>query len=98
MLSPLFSNVYLTPFDRLMLARGYRLIRYADDSLTLHRTRDAAVAALQCMRDVLEGQLHLRLHGEKTGITDARRQAVDFLSSASTRVPSSNVTARGMPR
>lgn len=79
-LSPLFSNVYLTPFDRLMLARGYRLIRYADDFLTLHRTRDAAVTALQCTRDTLEGQLHLRLHGEKTRITDAHRQPVDFLS------------------
>jgi retron-type reverse transcriptase len=29
--SPLLSNVLLTPFDREMRRRGYRLTRYADD-------------------------------------------------------------------
>ena len=29
--SPLLSNILLTPFDREMRRRGYRLTRYADD-------------------------------------------------------------------
>jgi RNA-directed DNA polymerase len=29
--SPLLSNILLTPFDREMRRRGYQLTRYADD-------------------------------------------------------------------
>jgi group II intron reverse transcriptase/maturase len=88
--SPLFSNVYLTPFDRLMTTQGYRLVRYEDDFVTLHRTHEEATTALQVMRTMLEGQLHLRLHPTKTVITDARRHGFAFLSfwfHAATVVP-----------
>lgn len=78
--SPLLANIYLTPFDRLMSGRGYRLVRYADDLLTLHRTPDEAKHALRLMQETLRDQLKLRLNPEKTGIKDARRQPFDFLS------------------
>jgi hypothetical protein len=29
--SPLWSNIFLTPFDRAMTAAGFRLTRWADD-------------------------------------------------------------------
>ena len=32
-LSPLLSNIYLTPYDRELEKRGLRFVRYADDSL-----------------------------------------------------------------
>jgi group II intron reverse transcriptase/maturase len=78
--SPLMANVYLTGFDRHMLAHGYDLVRYGDDFLVLHRTRQQAETALAGMRDYLENQLRLRLHPDKTGVRDFRRQAVEFLS------------------
>ena len=37
--SPLLSNVLLTPFDREMRRRGYRLTRYADDWVVTCRSR-----------------------------------------------------------
>ena len=44
--SPLLSNILLTPFDWEMRHRGYRLTRYADDWLITCRTRAEAHAAL----------------------------------------------------
>lgn len=78
--SPLLANVYLTRFDRLVTSRGYLLVRYGDDFLTLHHTPAEATAALHLMQEVLEGHLKLRLHRGKTRITDARRQPFEFLS------------------
>ena len=43
--SPLLSNVLLTPFDKEMRRRGYRLTRYADDCAPRRRRREAEMAA-----------------------------------------------------
>ena len=40
--SPFLSNILLTPFDREMRRRGYRLTRYADDWVVTCRTRAEA--------------------------------------------------------
>ncbi len=47
--SPLFSNILLTPFDREMRRRGYRVTRYADDWVVTCRSRREAEA--QCCRE-----------------------------------------------
>ena len=39
--SPLLSNILLTPFDREMRERGYRLTRYADDWVVTCRDSEA---------------------------------------------------------
>ena len=49
--SPLLSNILLTPFDREMRRRGYRLTRYADDWLITCRTRREAYRALKEARN-----------------------------------------------
>lgn len=66
--SPLFSNIYLTPFDDEMNQRGYRLTRFADDWVVLCTTREEAETALQDAKNILE-TLGLTLHPEKTRIT-----------------------------
>ena len=43
---PLLSNILLTPFDREMRRRGYRLTRYADDWVVTCGSRAEAEAAL----------------------------------------------------
>lgn len=78
--SPLFANVYLTPFDRQMMTRGYQLVRYGDDFLTLHHTKEEATTALRRMQAILEDQLKLRLQREKTAITDAQHHPLNFLN------------------
>jgi len=42
--SPLLSNILLTPFDREMGRRGYRLTRFADDCVPRKRRREVVMA------------------------------------------------------
>lgn len=66
--SPLFSNIYLNPFDHAMERKGYRLTRFADDWIVLCKTRAEAERALRDAKTILES-LGLNLHPEKTRIT-----------------------------
>lgn len=67
-ISPLLSNIYLTPFDNEMVARGYKLTRFADDWLVVCRTKVEAEQVLKAAREILHG-LGLELHPTKTRIT-----------------------------
>lgn len=67
-ISPLLSNIYLTPFDNAMTAKGHKLTRFADDWLVTCRTRGEAEQALQAAREILQ-ELGLEIHPEKTRIT-----------------------------
>ena len=75
--SPLLSNVLLTPFDKEMRKRGYNLTRYADDWRITCRTRDEAAKALQVARQVL-AKLGVTLNREKTRIVHVS-QGIEFL-------------------
>lgn len=69
--SPLLSNILLTPFDREMRRMGYRLTRYADDWVVTCRTRSEAQAALRVAAQILE-KLGVELHVEKTQVVHVR--------------------------
>ena len=75
--SPLLSNILLTPFDREMRRRGYQLTRYADDWLLTCRSRREAEAALQVARKLLAA-LGVQLNPQKTRIVHVRH-GVAFL-------------------
>jgi group II intron reverse transcriptase/maturase len=66
--SPLLSNVYLHVFDEKMAEAGFALTRYADDWVITCKTRREAERALTSARAVLEGELGLRVHPDKTRI------------------------------
>jgi RNA-directed DNA polymerase len=66
--SPLWSNIYLTPFDRAMTKAGYRLTRFADDFVVVCNTRQEAEAALALASKFLQEELGVSLHPEKTRI------------------------------
>ncbi len=70
-ISPLMSNILLTPFDREMRRKGYRVTRYADDWLVTCKSRQEAKAALAAAERIL-GRLAVTLHGEKTRIVHVR--------------------------
>lgn len=53
-ISPLISNVLLTPFDREVRRKGYRLTRFADDWVVTCRTKAEAQSALTFATKVLE--------------------------------------------
>ena len=69
--SPLLSNVLLTPFDREMRLRGYQLTRYADDWVTTCKSATEARAAVEAARRILK-QLGVELHPQKTRIVQVR--------------------------
>ena len=66
--SPLWSNIFLTPFDHAMTAAGYRVTRWADDFVIVCRTRREAQNALALARSFLRDELGVSLHPEKTRI------------------------------
>ena len=70
--SPLLSNILLTPFDREMRRRGYQLTRYADDWAVTCRSRSEAEAALRCAAKIL-ATLGVQLNVRKTRIVHVRR-------------------------
>src|SRR3972149_3881381 len=65
------SNVLLTPFDREMRHRGYRLTRYADDWVVTCRTRTEAERVLAEATKIL-ATLGVVLNREKTRIVHVR--------------------------
>ena len=71
-ISPLLSNVYLNELDRVWTGTcGHlgQLVRYADDFVILCRTEAQAQAALERVRQILQG-LRLELHPTKTRLVE----------------------------
>ena len=93
--SPLWSNIFLTPFDRAMTAAGFRLTRGADDFVVLCKTRDEAQRALVFAERFLREELGVTLHPQKTRSVHSRhgfeflgykvKQGRGFRLSAQTR-------------
>jgi group II intron reverse transcriptase/maturase len=77
-ISPLLANIYLHYFDAKMKDEGYEIIRYADDFVILCRTEAAARAAQARMKQILEGELDLTVHPEKTRVVHVSK-GFDFL-------------------
>jgi group II intron reverse transcriptase/maturase len=75
--SPVFSNVLLTPFDREMRRKGYQLTRYADDWVITCKSAAEARAAVVAAQRILE-QLGVVLHPQKTRIVHVQ-QGFEFL-------------------
>ncbi|MPZ12881.1 MAG: group II intron reverse transcriptase/maturase [Chloroflexi bacterium] len=76
--SPLLSNVYLHVFDEKMAEAGSALTRYGDDWVIVCASRREAERALASARAVLEGELGLRVHPDKTRIVHVA-QGFEFL-------------------
>lgn len=66
--SPLLANIYLNHFDWGMKEKGFAVVRYADDAVILCKTREEAEAAYRAAKNILEGELRLRMHPEKTKV------------------------------
>ncbi|MBO9608794.1 MAG: group II intron reverse transcriptase/maturase [Paenibacillaceae bacterium] len=67
-ISPLLANLYLNHFDWGMKEKGFAVVRYADDAVVLCKTKEQAEEAYQAARMLLEEELRLRMHPEKTKV------------------------------
>lgn len=78
-ISPLLANIYLDPLDHMMVQKGWKMVRYADDFVVLCASREQAEEALQGIRKWME-EAGLTLHPTKTRIVDASQKGgFDFL-------------------
>lgn len=65
--SPLLSNILLTPFDQEMRSKGFQLTRFADDwVITCHSEAEAHAAIAAALRILKE--LGVELHPQKTRV------------------------------
>ena len=69
--SPLLSNILLTPFDWEMRRRGYQLTRYADDWVVTCKSAAEARAAIAAAQRTLT-KLGVQLNPQKTRIVHVR--------------------------
>lgn len=69
--SPVLSNILLTPFDWEMRHRGYQLTRFADDWVITCTSAAQARAALEAARRILS-TLGVQLNAQKTRIVHVR--------------------------
>jgi len=69
-ISPLLANLYLNRFDREIVAKGYHMIRYADDFIVLEESQEMVAKALVDITDVLTS-LKLNLNEKKTRLIQA---------------------------
>jgi RNA-directed DNA polymerase len=77
-LSPLLSNIYLDPLDKLMASAGYQMVRYADDFVILCRSEAEAARALEEVQRWVATS-GLQLHPDKTRIVEASQESFEFL-------------------
>ena len=69
-ISPLLANIFLHEFDKEMTERGYKLVRYADDFVVMTKSKRKAKRAYEVVKNIIENELKLELHPEKTAITN----------------------------
>lgn len=77
-ISPLWSNIFLTPFDALMTKEGFHLTRWADDFLILCKGKKEARDALSLAKRYLLNELGVTIHPEKTKVVHIN-QGFEFL-------------------
>ena len=70
--SPMLSNILLTPFDKEMRRKGYQLTRWADDWVVTCRTRAEANSVLAQATKILE-KLGVTLNRRKPGLSTSPR-------------------------
>ena len=69
-LSPMLSNIYLTPYDKELERRGHKFVRYADDCNIFTKSKYACNRVKESVIRFLEGKMKLKVNTEKT---EARR-------------------------
>lgn len=77
-LSPLLANIYLDELDKELEKRGHRFARYADDLVTLCKSKRSAQRTLKSVTRFIEGRMKLKINEIKT--TDSHiTRGVKFL-------------------
>jgi RNA-directed DNA polymerase len=71
-ISPLLSNIYLTPYDKELEKRGLRFVRYADDCNIFTKSKMSSYRVRDNAKRFLERKLQLQVNEEKTEARDVK--------------------------
>ena len=69
-ISPLLMNIYMDRFDKKMMEKGIRIVRYADDILVFAKSESEAGRYRTLATNILQDQLKLTVNSKKTHITN----------------------------
>ena len=69
-ISPLLMNIYMDKFDKKMMERGIRIVRYADDILVFAKSESEAGRYRTLATNILQNELKLTVNSKKTHITN----------------------------
>jgi len=69
-ISPLLMNIYMDKFDKKMMERGIRIVRYADDILAFAKSESEAGRFRAFATNILQNELKLTVNSKKTHITN----------------------------
>lgn len=78
LISPMLANLVLNELDWQLQRAGFAFVRYADDFVVLCASRSDAEEALTLVRQVIEDNMSLELHPDKTRLVHVC-QGFDFL-------------------
>lgn len=67
-LSPLLANIYLNELDKLLVSRGHKFVRYADDCNIYVKSKRAGYRVLESISKFLEKDLKLTINRKKTKV------------------------------
>lgn len=73
-ISALLMNIYLDYFDKAMMEKGIRIVRYADDTLIFARAKALAGKYMAMAIHILEKDLKLKVNKVKTHIANASKE------------------------
>ena len=76
-ISPLLSNIYLNPLDKLLEAKGIEMVRYADDFVVLCKTPQEIQKAYELIQEWMQSN-ELTLHPTKTKIVNMQEPGSGF--------------------
>lgn len=69
-ISPLLMNIYMDKFDKKMMEKGIRIVRYADDILVFAKSESKAGRYRTIATNILQNELKLTVNFKKTHITN----------------------------
>jgi Retron-type reverse transcriptase len=72
-ISPLLANLIGDIIDKELEKAGYKFVRYADDFVVMIKTKEELPAALQYVKEIIEGKLEMKLSEDKTRLTNFKR-------------------------
>ena len=78
-ISPLLMNIYMNELDWEVSKAGFKIVRYADDSIVMCKTERELKRAVPMVNGVLE-QLGLELSEEKTHEVDFHKDSFEYLN------------------